>query len=357
MNLHRSKSILLLLFLAAFACQTEKSTDLIFEGVVSGPWEGHSIHLYNNLTGERDSADIIDGRFTMILPFSEPTRHMFFSTYDTRVKRGYAPFGILVEKPGTIQIELDIEQGFTQAVITGSKPHELYAGLLSKQAEINARYRSDDGGRDTEAISVALAHEIETMVRKNPSSYATAFVLDRMGDNLELSVREELYQLMPENLKQTHFGIRTHNLIQGLKRSAIGNQVENFSLMNEKGEPVSFHQYLGQYVLVDFWASWCGPCIAEIPKFKEIYEKYRNDGFEIVGISIDKNHEAWLRAITHHELEWPQMIDNEEVEIANSHFAVTAVPTTFLLDPDGKIMIRNIKGEELDQKLSELLRN
>ena len=78
---------LLLGGLLTASCTTDKSTDVIFQGQVTGPWEGHSIHLYNNLTNERDSAEIIDGRFTITRPFTEPTRQMFFSTYDTRVKR------------------------------------------------------------------------------------------------------------------------------------------------------------------------------------------------------------------------------------------------------------------------------
>jgi thiol-disulfide isomerase/thioredoxin len=183
----------------------------------------------------------------------------------------------------------------------------------------------------------------------------SAFLLDRMGNHLELEHRETLYDKLSEKMKESYFGIRTGNIISGLKRSAIGSSVENFSLDNLEGESIPFHDFLGKYVLIDFWASWCGPCIAEIPKFKEIYEKYRNDGFEIVGISIDKNHEAWLRAVSHHELEWPQLIDNDEDNIANSHFAVTSIPATFLIGPDGKILVHQIKGDELDQKLSELL--
>jgi hypothetical protein len=159
---------LLLGGLLTASCTTNKSTDVIFQGQVTGPWEGHSIHLYNNLTNERDSAEIIDGHFTIIRPFTEPTRQMFFSTYDTRVKRGYAPFGILVDKPGIVNIELDIEKGFTQAEITGPKSHELYAGLLAKQSEIIAQNTSEGGERNEEAISSAISGEIEQIVSKKP---------------------------------------------------------------------------------------------------------------------------------------------------------------------------------------------
>ena len=346
---------LLLGGLLTASCTTDKTTDVIFHGQVTGPWEGHSIHLYNNLTNERDSAEIIEGRFTITRTFTEPTRQMFFSTYDTRVKRGYAPFGILVDKPGIVNIELDIEKGFTQAKITGPKSHELYADLLAKQSEVRELNTSEDGDRNEEAISFAISREIDQIVSKNRNLIVSAFLLDRMGNHLELEHREALYDWLSEEMKESHFGIRTGNIITGLKRSAIGTKVENFSLDNMKGESIPFHNFLGKYVLIDFWASWCGPCIAEIPRFKEIYEKYRYDGFEIVGISIDKNHEAWLRAISHHELDWPQLIDNDEDNIANSHFAVTSIPATFLIDPDGTILVHQIKGDELDQKLSELL--
>lgn len=330
------------------ACSLEKSNDVVFQGTVTGPWEGHSVMLYNNLTNEKDSAEIIDGRFTIVRPFTEATRQMFFSTYDLRVKRGYAPFGILVDGPGQINIELEISEGFSKAGVSGSKSQELFNRLLEKQALLN---QQATGQTNPEA----LANEMAQIIRDNPGLLVSPFMLDRMGNLLDLELREELYNKLTTPMKETHFGVRSRDLINGLKRSAIGNRVENFTLNDETGTAVEFNQFLGQYVLVDFWASWCGPCIAEIPKFKEIYDKYRDHGFELVGISIDKNHESWLKAINNHQLEWPQLIDRENESIANSHFAVTAVPTTFLLDPDGKIMIRNIKGEELDKKLAELL--
>lgn len=345
-----SKGLFLLMMasLVLAACSGEKTKDVVFQGTVTGPWEGHVVMLYNNLTNEKDSAEIIDGQFVIVRPFTEATRHMFFSTYDTRVKKGYAPFGLLVDEPGLINIELEIADGFAKAEVSGSKSQELLSNLLEKQNSLNQQ-------GDEQASEEAMSGEMTRVISNHPDLLVSPFLLDRMGNLLDLELREDLFNELSSEMKQTYFGIRSHNLIQGLKRSAIGNRVEDFLLANEKGDSINFDAFLGQYVLLDFWASWCGPCISEIPKFKDIYSKYHDRGFEMVGISIDKNHEAWLRALENHQMGWPQLIDNEADNIANSYFAVTAVPTTFLLDPEGKILIRNIKGEELDKKLSELL--
>ncbi len=351
--LNKFSSLLVLLplmFLLLAACAPEKPGEIVFEGTVTGPWEGHRVHLYNNLTNERDSAEIIDGRFTITRPFKEPTRHLFFSTYDTRVRRGYAPFGVLIDEPGNISIELDIEEGFTGAAVSGSLSHELYAALREKWAILHERYE------DRNLVSEALGREIENIIREHPGLLVSPFLLDRMGNHLDLNSREELYALLTPDMQESHFGVRTGNLLKGIQRSAVGNVVADFILENHEGEHIPFHNFLGQYVLINFWASWCGPCIAAIPEYKEIYEKYHQDGFQIVGISIDRDPEKWLNAIEQHDLKWPQLIDNETDRIAQTHFGITGVPTTFLIDKEGRIMERNIRGEALDKKLQQILR-
>lgn len=112
----------------------------------------------------------------------------------------------------------------------------------------------------------------------------------------------------------------------------------------------------GKYVLVDFWASWCGPCRTEMPNIVKTYEKYAGDDFEIVGVSFDSKKEAWTKSINEMKLTWPHMSDLKGWNCAAAKlYAISGIPHTILFDRKGKIIARNLHGEELNLKLESLL--
>lgn len=141
--------------------------------------------------------------------------------------------------------------------------------------------------------------------------------------------------------------------------SLIGKKYTNVTLHNGRGEKVKLSEAIGQgkYVLVDFWASWCGPCMGEMPYLKECYAKYKEKGFEIVGISLDKNRAAWINAIAQKELTWPQYSDLDQFNNeAASTYQVSSIPWNFLCDPDGTIIAVSLRGEALAEKLAEVMK-
>ena len=141
--------------------------------------------------------------------------------------------------------------------------------------------------------------------------------------------------------------------------SLIGKKFTDVTLHNGQGEKVKLSEAIGQgkYVLVDFWASWCGPCMGEMPYLKECYAKYKEKGFEIVGISLDKNRAAWINAIAQKELSWPQYSDLDQFDNeAASTYQVSSIPWNFLCDPDGTIIAISLRGEALAEKLAEVLK-
>jgi peroxiredoxin len=142
-----------------------------------------------------------------------------------------------------------------------------------------------------------------------------------------------------------------------LEKTAVGAIAPEFTLNDTLGNPVSLSSYKGKFVLVDFWASWCGPCRAENPNVVKSYAKFHNKGFDILGVSLDdeRSKQNWLNAIRHDGLTWQQVSDlkgwNNEVA---KLYVIKAIPQNVLLDPSGKIIAKNLRADALEKKLTEL---
>lgn len=188
-------------------------------------------------------------------------------------------------------------------------------------------------------------------------------------DCLPAIVAESVYQMLPfetlSNLCKSKAAYTRHPMFSRVLKKYemdskyIGKKYTNVTLHNGQGEKVKLSEAIGKgkYVLVDFWASWCGPCMGEMPYLKECYAKYKDKGFEIVGISLDKNRAAWINAIAQKELSWPQYSDLDQFDNeAASTYQVSSIPWNFLCDKEGTIIAISLRGEALAEKLAEVLK-
>ncbi|SER49006.1 Thiol-disulfide isomerase or thioredoxin [Pedobacter rhizosphaerae] len=186
------------------------------------------------------------------------------------------------------------------------------------------------------------------------SAFSLSLVSDRAGMGNYKDI-QAIYDLLGPGVKASATGKRLAERLTVLKRSSIGEQMLNFTQNDVNGIPVNFASFKGKYVLVDFWASWCGPCRAENPNVLKAYNTYKDKNFTVVGISLDDKGENWKKAIKDDNMPWTQLSDlkgwKNEV---SQYYGINGIPSTLLVDPQGKIIAKDLRGEILNKKLREL---
>ena len=173
-----------------------------------------------------------------------------------------------------------------------------------------------------------------------------------------LERKKELLALAGDALKQTQTYKKIADRVEKLEKTAVGQPFTDLRMTDPEGKEIALSDYAGKgkIVLVDFWASWCGPCRAEMPNVVKAYNRFKDKGFEIVGVSFDRNKEAWLKGIKDLGLPWPQMSDVKGWDSEGAKaYAISGIPHTVLIDKDGTILARDLRAEELQAKLAELL--
>lgn len=181
----------------------------------------------------------------------------------------------------------------------------------------------------------------------------TSNILDRDEHfDLYLHVAEELKNEWPDYQIAKDF----IDTVEKMKLLAVGQPAPEISLPDPDGNLVTLSSYRGKYVLVDFWAKWCGPCRQENPNVVKMYHKYKDQGFDVLGVSLDRNRADWVQAIEEDGLEWTHVSDlkyfnSEAAELYN----INAIPFSVLVDPNGIIIAKNLRGKGLEKKLEEVL--
>lgn len=258
--------------------------------------------------------------------------------------------------------------------VKGSKNMEYYAKLMDlNQAMVEKVNKwNDEYAKANEKNDTKKMQEIQTNFQQAEVEHVTKIkaLLPEMGTSLVaifaannlLNPQRDFAEMeavakrfAAENpspkIAQAYLGY-----IKRLKGVAVGDDAPEFTLDSPEGQPVPLSSLRGKYVLIDFWASWCGPCRMENPNVVKMYNKYKDKGFAIYGVSLDKDKNAWLGAIKKDGLTWTHGSDLKFWSSAVAQlYGVSAIPATYLLDKDGKVIAKNLRGQSLEAKLGELL--
>jgi peroxiredoxin len=201
--------------------------------------------------------------------------------------------------------------------------------------------------------------QIAAMVRNEPPSLGAINLLQG-GSVLDKDVYFDTYLAYAEKLKKAwpdyDHAKAFIEMVEGMKPVAIGQQAPEIALPDTTGQVVKLSSLKGKYVLVDFWAKWCGPCRMENPNVVRAYNKYKDKGFTVFGVSLDRSRGDWIQAIKQDGLTWTHVSDLKywQSEAAKA-YNITGIPFSVLLDPNGTIIDKNLRGAALDRKLEEVL--
>lgn len=211
---------------------------------------------------------------------------------------------------------------------------------------IDKQYRKNLANRASRQIQFA---------KENPNSYYSVIALSEAGGMKGIDSVEAIFLTLNESLHNTDAAKELEQRIHAAHTIVKGATAPDFTLNSISGSPVALNSLRGKYVLIEFWASWCTPCRAENPNLRKQYAIYKDKGFEVLGVSLDDDKQKWAQAIEKDQLPWIHVSDLKGWNnAAGRQYGVRAVPASFLLAPDGKIIGINLRGESLNQQLASI---
>jgi peroxiredoxin len=261
------------------------------------------------------------------------------------------------------------------ALISGTPTQDEYNGFLdqmkartgARSDTLNKHYQAARAKNDRKAMdSLEKAFDaldleqkdiIRNFIKTHPASYVSALEIYRnFSYNPDADELDSLYKQLTPAIQSTYYGQKVNDLVKKAKLTMVGQPAPDFTANDTSGKPVNLTAFKGKYLLVDFWASWCGPCRQENPSVVKAYHRFRSKGFDILGVSLDDSKPDWEAAIRHDGLFWTQVSDLQGWKNAVAvQYGIQGIPMNYLLDREGKIIAKGLRGEELEKKLSEVL--
>ena len=252
----------------------------------------------------------------------------------------------------------DIYQGFKDKFVTYNQE----MGELYQKARTDSTLTNEQREELMKQIETKDAEAMDLVyntIAANIANPVGIYLLPNYAAAFDLEKQAALADQIPAEYKSNERIARLISNIEVAKKTAVGQKYIDFAMNDPKGKEVKLSDFIGKnkYTLVDFWASWCGPCKKEMPNVVAAYKEYNKKGFGIVGVSLDNDGDKWKEAIKTWGMTWPQMSDLKGWNCEGAAiYGVRSIPATVLIDQEGNIIARNLRGDAIKEKLSELLK-
>lgn len=359
----------LLVVAAVLAACNNANKGYTVAGTIEGATDGETVFLQTTKGRQfvkLDSTVVKDGTF--IFEGVQDTAVTRYVSYQSEGKEGITTDFFL--ENGTINIKMS--QNETSAV--GTANNDIYQGIKAQLNSANKQmmeiYQSmsepsltDEQRQANEQKMDELNNKVlaisKAEISKNITNPVGILLLKQNFYYMDVAELETLVPQIPAAYDNDETIIKIKNNVEKMKATAVGQKFTDFEMLTPEGKSIKLSDYAGKgkVVLVDFWATWCGPCRREMPKLVEAYAKYKSKNFEIVGVSLDRDNELWKNGIKSLNITWPQMSDLKFWDSEGAKmYAVSSIPHTMLIDGEGTIIARGLHGDELEAKLTEVIK-
>ncbi|NIG54344.1 TlpA disulfide reductase family protein [Chitinophaga sp. Cy-1792] len=378
------KFLTLVLSVSGFTAYAQKGA--IITGELKKATDGMKAVLYEPYSGEVDSSIVKNHKFSFTMPMPKGGSVYLIQIGDAKDSLN----SVFYLEDGKMQIKgndfndakytgapwvaewQEIDNRLNIAVGEGKKLEDLEASY-HKAMEIGDEDKADLYLKEATALTMKRHEFFKDWISRHKNSGVSGYILtcyyqaknerdSTIATLGEHAVNSRIVQRYlhpgkidpsPLSLKIGDGGADVPGVPHNLK---VGEVAPAFTIPDVNGKMISLADFKGRYVFLDFWASWCAPCVAQVPALKSMYAKYKSPAFEILGISLDSKREGWLHGIEKHELPWINVSSLKGwSEPAAGAYGVSAIPQNVLIGPDGKVVAKNLYGEDLDKKIGEIL--
>ncbi len=311
------------------------------------------------------TADVVDGKFQFKDSIFTPD--VYVVTFDSTKKSA-----MIFMEPTIVNVEIDAE-GDVEAKVSGGKLQKDLNSFTATAKDIDAeikvltdKYMEARKANDVDKIKTltdeyyVLAdkrkEKVLTFVKANNSSLVSGLLVSQLAQGLKYDDLKMLSETLSKEVLDSKYASFVTEKLQVEERTAPGKIAPEIKLMDANGKEFDVASLKGKYVLVDFWASWCGPCRKLIPELKTLYAELEGKNFEIVGVSVDRKEDDWRKALNEEKLGWVNVHQkNNDKTSPSAVYGVTGIPHTVIIDPEGKIVATKLHGDQLTAKIKELL--